>query len=1000
MPRRRLGRRRTCSTTASSGYASAPDADDAAAADEPAALADFLDALYDKRASTRESGLRGIISALSSHVLTQYAETRLETLLQLFLTSVRRGVGLEVTLAARALGLLAVTLGAGDPADRVCAEATPLLHKIAKQALPVGDKTAALDAIALLNFVSSREQSELDESMGLMWQIGGGPESDQMLGSSHAAPEVRTAALSGWTLLLSTSSPAEITSQARSALPSLSSLLADNDLAMRIAAGEAIALLYEAGGRDGGEESSESTSQAGALSVEALDDKQAEVLERMRDLSVEGNKRLSKKTRKEQHGSFRDLVSLIKDGTITETSVRLKNGDSLTLSTWREIIQLNALRRYLAEGFQKHLQENELLHQIFGFAPRASKPAGFQSLAEKRMYRSPNSLASKARTRTRKQQRALSEVLTARPGHGRPRAAECPVGSEAWTAPPPGSALPRWHSLAHGGGVGAGGGAVGEVWREGRGRADAPPAAAAPPRPSPCALAGLAVLARASAHLPRTPTPSATPLVSEGASAHAELPGGALPAPARGHRRRRRAGRTAISAHHGAAPGRAELDKLPSLYSKSSWWPRFIEKEQLRRFLVNGTSSSSTPAQPEPLRSDLQPAPPERGIASEKDWGISLKNQPLSESGINEDGSTWYRESGEDFGENGYRCRWTVMGGRNADGSIEWKETWWEKSDWTSYKELGAEKSGRKGQDDSWWETWQETYRQDEWSGLARIEKSAHKQAKSRLNGVWNEKWWEKYNAKQWTEKGAHKYGRLNDQSWWEKWGEQYDGRGAVVKWTDKWAENDAGAKWGDKWEERFNNGVGTRQGETWHVSPSGARWSRPWGEEHYGTGDVHKYGQSTSGELWDAVVKEPTFYEAAPHYGWQEAVNNSSQLLAIEIRDKPPSISSSSMNGVISMCMPPTTGLCLNVRNKTLVVMVDLDHLSEARPDPFSGRPCPPLTADRDWAAAAPASSSSSLLPSSMPRLDAIPRTCTPASRLNQAPPALEAAVAAAARL
>lgn len=293
--------------------------------------------------------------------------------------------------------------------------------------------------------------------------------------------------------------------------------------------------------------------------------------------------------------------------------------------------------------------------------------------------------------------------------------------------------------------------------------------------------------------------------------------------------------------------------------------------------------------------------PPKRdtGIASEQDWGISLKNQPNNESGLNEDGSTWYRESGEDLGDNGYRCRWTVMGGRNADGSVEWKETWWEKSDWTGYKELGAEKSGRNAQGDSWWETWQEIFRQDEWSGLARIEKSAHKQAKSRTGGVWNEKWWEKYNAKGWTEKGAHKYGRLNDQSWWEKWGEQYDGRGAVIKWTDKWAESDSGTKWGDKWEERFNKGPGTRQGETWHVSPTGERWSRTWGEEHFGNGEVHKYGRSTSGELWDARVEEATYYEAEPHYGWAEAVANSLQLLAIEIRDK-------TAAGAVDAPMPP----------------------------------------------------------------------------------------------
>jgi len=42
---------------------------------------------------------------------------------------------------------------------------------------------------------------------------------------------------------------------------------------------------------------------------------------------------------------------------------------------------------------------------------------------------------------------------------------------------------------------------------------------------------------------------------------------------------------------------------------------------------------------------------------------------------------------------------------------------------------------------------------------------------------------WEKYDAKGSTEKGAHKYGQLNEQSWWEKWGENYDGRGYVLKW-------------------------------------------------------------------------------------------------------------------------------------------------------------------------------------------------------------------------
>ncbi|KAJ6953346.1 hypothetical protein NC652_005139 [Populus alba x Populus x berolinensis] len=223
---------------------------------------------------------------------------------------------------------------------------------------------------------------------------------------------------------------------------------------------------------------------------------------------------------------------------------------------------------------------------------------------------------------------------------------------------------------------------------------------------------------------------------------------------------------------------------------------------------------------------------------------------------------------------------------------IHRRREWWEKGDWTGYKELGVEKSGRNAEGDTWWETWQEMLHQDEWSNLARIERSAQKQAKlGTENAGWYEKWWEKYDAKGWTEKGANKYGRLNEQSWWEKWGEHYDGRGSVTKWTDKWAETELGTKWGDKWEEKFFAGIGSRHGETWHGSPSGGGWSRTWGEEHLGNGKVHKYGKGTTGESWDIVVDEETYYEAEPHYGWADVVGESSQLLSIEPQERPPGV-------------------------------------------------------------------------------------------------------------
>ncbi|KVI07726.1 hypothetical protein Ccrd_013913 [Cynara cardunculus var. scolymus] len=227
--------------------------------------------------------------------------------------------------------------------------------------------------------------------------------------------------------------------------------------------------------------------------------------------------------------------------------------------------------------------------------------------------------------------------------------------------------------------------------------------------------------------------------------------------------------------------------------------------------------------------------PPKRdtGIANEKDWGINLLTEHVNESGINEDGSTWYKESGEDLGENGYKCRWARMGGQNSDGSSKWKEVVLRNLE-EILKVIRGGKPGGK---------------------------------------------WEKYDAKGWTEKGAHKYGRLNEQSWWEKWGEDYDGRGSA----------ELGTKWGDKWEERFFAGVGSRQGETWHISPTGERWSRTWGEEHFGNSKVHKYGKSTTGESWDTVVNEETYYEAEPHYSWADVIGDSTQLLSIQPQEKPP---------------------------------------------------------------------------------------------------------------
>lgn len=85
--------------------------------------------------------------------------------------------------------------------------------------------------------------------------------------------------------------------------------------------------------------------------------------------------------------------------------IKLRHGDILVVDTLPSTVRLNAFRRFLAEGFQVHLQENTLLHEVFGFQPREER-AERLSAHEKRMYRSPASAESKARSQDRRSARS------------------------------------------------------------------------------------------------------------------------------------------------------------------------------------------------------------------------------------------------------------------------------------------------------------------------------------------------------------------------------------------------------------------------------------------------------------------------------------------------------------------------------------------------------------------------------------------------------------------
>lgn len=375
---------------------------------EELSLEGYLDSMFEKRGSTRESGLKGLINALTNNLQLDFAEKSYETLLDQFVKSMKRGFP-EVALAAHALGLLAVTVGAGEKAHKVLEDSIFHFTRVSKLGSDATNHIMVLQALAIITFVGGNDVEETEKSMELLW--------NQVHGTSKPEPTVMESAISAWTFLLTTLPIWRINAQfSEKYLPVLSSLLEMDSRAVRISAGEAIGFILETinsrdqNGHDHLDSNcldQENNNSLGSLS--SLDNLQLRVIEQMKALSREaGGKGSSKKDLQNQRTSFRDFIAFIEGGEKPGATVKLQNGYTLNISRWSRTIQMNFLRNFLGGGFQKHMQENSLLHEVFDFIPVQVKQKAL-SAKEKRMFKSPNSIVSKARTQQLNKQRAAKQ---------------------------------------------------------------------------------------------------------------------------------------------------------------------------------------------------------------------------------------------------------------------------------------------------------------------------------------------------------------------------------------------------------------------------------------------------------------------------------------------------------------------------------------------------------------------------------------------------------------
>merc|ERR1712158_212929 len=165
-----------------------------------------------------------------------------------------------------------------------------------------------------------------------------------------------------------------------------SGLLLSSDVDLRITGGEAIALVLEF---------------AYQYDEEFLQDGLDSLIESLKQLATDSTKSRSKKDRKEQRSSFRDILRTVQDA--EPPSEKVKFGQEvLYLDSWDRKLQYEWFAKVLGSGMNLHLANNFVLREVFELG--APLPA-YDPLSGNKMSKSErnaaNQLAFKLRTQSR-----------------------------------------------------------------------------------------------------------------------------------------------------------------------------------------------------------------------------------------------------------------------------------------------------------------------------------------------------------------------------------------------------------------------------------------------------------------------------------------------------------------------------------------------------------------------------------------------------------------------
>ncbi|KAJ5233739.1 uncharacterized protein N7469_005505 [Penicillium citrinum] len=346
--------------------------------DWPQELADRIQELLERKRSTvqgREEALAAFCRLTKYHYAEEEIRASVADLLSTFARSVRNETSTrETTNALRAIELLTIT----SSDDKIYENAEPFLTRSIRDSTSAVVKAAAIHCLGTCTIFGGAGEGGIMDQMTFLLDIVASD--GQSIDASDDAACV-IAALQVWGFLATEIEDYE--SESEEAVQIFMDQLDSGDSGVQIAAGEAIALLYEKSytpqeddDDEDSEEEDEEDEHADFTGPKLIKRYNAyhntpELERALQSLATVHNKRISKRDKKSLHSNFASILTTVENprrgprynmaidqdtnrhygSTLT---VKIGRHGVMSIDRWWKWVRLSSLRRILQGGFSEH----------------------------------------------------------------------------------------------------------------------------------------------------------------------------------------------------------------------------------------------------------------------------------------------------------------------------------------------------------------------------------------------------------------------------------------------------------------------------------------------------------------------------------------------------------------------------------------------------------------------------------------------------------------------